>query len=181
VMEAAFQVLSGIPSEVPLRLAYWRSGKMPPVAQPLDPARDGCGLLWYAPLVPMLPDRVRAYSRIVGTVCRAHGLEPVITFTSVADGCFVSTVPLLFDQSNKGMLERVGACYEALVAGGKKEGCFPYRGGVSQMNLLIEPERTFWKLAGRLKAAIDPDHIIATGRYCPTDDITENKRKGTCK
>lgn len=172
VMEAAFQVLSGIPSEVPLRLAYWRSGKTPPLGQSLDPARDGCGLLWYAPLVPMLADRVRAFATMVRRVCHTHGIEPVITFTSVADGCFISTVPLLFDQNDASMSARVGACYEALLAGGKKEGCFPYRGGAPQMPLLVEPERTFWKFVKQLKQAVDPDDIIAPGRYSPTQRQT---------
>jgi len=167
IMEAAFQVLQGVPSEVLLRLAYWRSGKAPPADKPLDPARDGCGLLWYAPLVPMLPERVRAYTQMVKSTCREYGLEPVLTFTSAADGCFVSTVPLLFDQTSADQTERVGRCYEALFNRGKDLGCVPYRGGAPQMRLLVEPEKPFWRFVRQLKQAVDPDNLIAPGRYCP--------------
>jgi 4-cresol dehydrogenase (hydroxylating) flavoprotein subunit len=58
----SLELVAGRPNETALPLAYWRNPR-PPGPGPRDPARDGCGLLWYAPLVPMRPATVRAYTR----------------------------------------------------------------------------------------------------------------------
>ncbi len=44
-LDSSLQLLGGRPSEVALRLAYWRSGKSPGPGERINPARDGCGLI----------------------------------------------------------------------------------------------------------------------------------------
>src|SRR5205085_4011586 len=92
LLDASLQMIAGHPGEVALPLAYLRSGTPPAADRELDPARDGCGLIWYSPLVPMRPDRVRSYVQIGGEVCSAHRVEPLITLTSLSDRCFDSLV-----------------------------------------------------------------------------------------
>ncbi|WP_147446999.1 FAD-binding oxidoreductase [Corallococcus sp. CA054B] len=53
-------VLEGVPTQMALPLAYWKSGQRPPDGAPLNPRADGCGLLWTSPLVPMVPEFDRA-------------------------------------------------------------------------------------------------------------------------
>ena len=74
----------------------------------MDPARDGCGLIWYSPLVPMNPDRVSRYVDMVENICVAHGIEPLITLTSLSNRCFDSSVPLLFDRNDASQRVRAG-------------------------------------------------------------------------
>jgi 4-cresol dehydrogenase (hydroxylating) len=160
-------VFEGDPTEVALRLAYWKSGK-PGASSSLDPARDGCGLIWYSPLVPMKPQLVRSYVQSVCTTCEQHGIEPLITLTSLSERCFDSTVPLLFDRGSERETENAHACYRALLSAGLRAGCFPYRVGVEHMPDIVDPRQPFWKLVGTLKDALDPQHILAPGRYSPT-------------
>src|SRR5699024_9493358 len=47
---SSLNIFSGRPAEVALQLPYWKTPERVPNDGPLDPARDGCGLLWYAPL-----------------------------------------------------------------------------------------------------------------------------------
>ncbi len=172
-LESSFEVLTGRPNEVALPLCYWRAGTRAPEGRPLDPARDGCGLLWYAPLVPMRPEAVRRYTAMVDRICVAHGIEPLITLTSVSDRCFDSTVPLLFDRDDPAAVARAHACYDALLAEGCKSGFLPYRVGPRFRDRLVRPELPFWQLATRIKEAVDPQHLIAPGRYALTRDETE--------
>ena len=52
-LSAGMEVMQGKPSQVALPLAYWRNPRVrPDKARLMNPAKDGCGLLWYAPLVP---------------------------------------------------------------------------------------------------------------------------------
>jgi FAD/FMN-containing dehydrogenase len=166
VIDQSLEVMAGRPSEVALPIAYWRTG-MPPPKAALNPARDGCGLIWYSPLVLMKPAAVRNYVTMVHEICLAHGIEPLITLTSLTDRCFDSTVPLLFDRGNAGHTARATACFDALFQAGRSQGCMPYRLGIQSMSRVTGMSSPFWDLVGTVKSAIDPDGIIAPGRYAP--------------
>jgi FAD/FMN-containing dehydrogenase len=131
----------------------------------MDPARDGCGLYWYSPIVPMRGERVRAYVDLVRRVCRAHGMDAPITLTSLSDRAFDSTVPLLFARDDAGEADRARRCYEALFEAGRAEGLVPYRMGIQFMGLMVKPDAPFWRMAKRLKDAVDPGGILSPGRY----------------
>lgn len=164
MMRELLDILGGRPSETALRLCYWRSGKRPPADLPMDPARDGCGLHWYSPLVPAKPQVVRDYVEMVEKVCTQHGIEPLITLTSLSERLFDSTVPILFDLEHE---QQTGqACLEALTAAGKRQGLLPYRLGVQSM---ADYTRS-WGLVGAIKNALDPNDILAPGRYAPPTD-----------
>ncbi|MCM2338609.1 MAG: FAD-binding oxidoreductase, partial [Lysobacter sp.] len=129
----SLELLTGRPNETALPLAYWRSGTMP-TGVPLNPARDGCGLAWFAPLVPMDPQSVREFVRFTTTALGAHRLEPLITLTSVNNRCFDSTVPLLFDPQVPSEVERVRQAHEQLLASALAHGFAPYRVGNVSMD-----------------------------------------------
>ncbi len=166
-LDATIKLIAGSPSEIALPLAYWRSGRMPVKGESMNPAKDGCGLIWYSPLVAMKPERVRVYVEMVKRICIEHGIDPLITLTSLTDRCFDSTVPLLFDRGNQEEAGRAQNCYDALFNAGKEEGFLPYRVGVQSMHLITRYDGSYWNLVTTLKRAIDPDNIIAPGRYSP--------------
>lgn len=165
VLASALELVDGRPNETALPLAYWKGGIAPAAGAPRDPARDGCGLIWYAPLVPMKPDTVRTYVEFVTRVMRAHRLEPLVTLTSLSERCFDSTVPLLFDRQSADETERAQRCYQALLDEGRSLGFLPYRVGIQAMDWLTRGPSTYWDVVAALKAALDPDGIIAPGRY----------------
>ena len=68
------------------------------------------------------------------------------------------------DRTDPDEVERAHACYEALFAAGQAMGCVPYRLGVQSMALLNE-QHAVPELLQRLKQAVDPQNIIAPGRY----------------
>ncbi|MDJ0598733.1 MAG: FAD-binding oxidoreductase [Crocosphaera sp.] len=169
LVEQALMLVEGRPSEYALSLSYWKSGQRPDSGY-LNPANDGCGLIWYAPLVPMKPKDIPRYIKNVEYICRQYGLEPLITLTCHSHRCLTSTVPLLFDPQISREVERAHACYKALVSMGKQEGWIPYRIGINFRQELIDPNQPFWRLVTKLKTAVDPNHIIAPGRYALTKD-----------
>lgn len=163
-LASSLELAAGWPSETALPLAYWRNPD-PPLGRWRDPSRDGCGLIWYAPLVPMRPLGVRAYVEMVKRVSLQHRSEPLITLTSISDKLFDSTVPLLFDRRNPDALRSARDCYHAMVDAGHSLGCFPYRLGVDAMKWAAGPDTDAGRFLTRLKKALDPDDILAPGRY----------------
>lgn len=166
-LSGALEIMHGTPNDVALALAYWRSGTLPEPGQPKNPARDGCGLIWFAPLVPIRGKDARRYIDMIERICPQYGINPLITLTTINDRCFDSTVPLLFDRKNPDATTRANDCYRALYAAGQKEGFLPYRLNIDAMELINTGDSAFFKFASQLKAAVDPNFILAPGRYVP--------------
>lgn len=160
----ALELVNGRPNETALPLAYWRNSK-PPQGEFLDPSKDDCGLIWYAPLVPMRPAAVRAYSDMVKRIAVAHGIEPLITFTSISDRLFDSTVPIIFRREDEEGLARATACYQSLLQEGRVSGFFPYRVGINTMPTLASLQSDSLRFHTRLRQAVDPDNLLSPGRY----------------
>lgn len=160
----SLELINGKPNETALPLAYWRNPNLP-TGPWRNPARDGCGLIWYAPLVPMRPVQVRRYVNMVKNLTLKHIIEPLITFTTVSDKLFDSTVPILFDRTNSKAAIDAMACYKDLLETGKPLGYFPYRVGISAMETLSEDQVLSKAFHARLRKSIDPDNIISPGRY----------------
>jgi 4-cresol dehydrogenase (hydroxylating) flavoprotein subunit len=158
------ELVNGRPNETALPLAYWRN-PVAPGGQWRDPSRDGCGLIWYAPLVPMRSEAMRRYVDMVTSIATSHGIEPLITFTSLNDRLFDSTVPIIFNRHDSGEQARATACYEELFSRGRELGFFPYRVGVDTMSKLASIQSTSSQFHLRLRRSIDPDGLIAPGRY----------------
>ena len=164
-LRSSLQLVAGRPNETALPLAYWRHRQPEQAGSPRNPAADGCGLIWYAPLVPMRGPAVRRYVNLVHEVTHRHGMEPLITFTTVGDRLFDSTVPLVFDRQDPAACARAQACWDALLTEGRAAGFFPYRfpiGGMAQLRDMAPQSSAF---ARRLQAAVDPQGLIAPGRY----------------
>jgi len=165
MFDAAQRLSEGEPSEIALPLAYWRAANPQRPNAKMDPARDGCGLIWYPPLVPMTAERVRCYVAMVESVCAKHGLDPLITLTSLSDRCFDSSVPLLFDRRDPRQIAQAQSCYRDLLETGRAEGFIPYRMAVNAMDWVSQPQSPYWDIVERIKTSIDPNGVIAPGRY----------------
>lgn len=160
----SLELVAGLPNETAMPLAYWRK-PLPKTGDFWDPTLDGCGLMWYAPLVPMRPADVRAYVNMVKEIAPRHGLEPLITFTTLSDRLFDSTVPLVFDRSTPEAVAAAAACYKELLLTGRAKGWFPYRVGINTMPTLIDMQSDAKTFHERLRAGLDPHDLMAPGRY----------------
>ena len=164
MLVGAMELVNGQPNETALALAYWRNAQPPPTG-PKNPARDGCGLLWYCPLVPMRAERVRAYVDMVHRVTQRHDLEPLITLTSLSDRVFDSTVPLLFDRRQATAVVAARRCHQALLDAGSAQGWFPYRLGVDSMPWMASLMGDAPPFHSRLQRCLDPHGLLSPGRY----------------
>lgn len=166
-LSAGMEVMQGKPSQVALPLAYWRNPRVrPDKSRPMDPAKDGCGLLWYAPLVPAKAKSMKAFIEMIRRIAPKYNIEPMITFTCLSGISTDSTIPIVFDLENPQAVEDAHACLQALFDEGLKQGFIPYRLNIKQQ-LELNANSTFWKTAGKIAHALDPNGIISPDRYNP--------------
>lgn len=166
------EIMLGRPNRVALKLAYWRNKNTITAHSTndeplLSPGKDGCGLLWYAPLVPMNAAAMRKYVNFIREICPKHNIEPFITFTNLRYDCIDSTIPIVFDLTNPKAIEDAHHCLKELVSEGLKLGFVPYRLNIDQQQWLLDGTTPFWQMVNQLKSVLDPNDIISSGRYHP--------------
>ena len=163
------ELMEGRPNEVALPLAY-SAGAKPPPGPGLNPARDHCGLIWYAPVLPFKKQLIEDFLHAMSEQCQAQDMLCPITLTTLSTRAIDCTVPLLFARNDPLASARAHDCYRQLFQLGKAQGIVPYRVPVAFMPLLADQEHPAWQLGARLKHALDPHHLLSPGRYClPVD------------
>ena len=163
--DGLMRILGGEPSEFGMPLAYAKNMENMPESG-LNPARDGCGLLWYVPIVPMRGTDARRYVQMVQRICGKYGFDDPITFSSLSPTAFDSTMPLIFERTEEASANAM-ACLRELIEEGRREGFHPYRYHSQTMDLAAAGQPVFWETAARVKAALDPEALISPGRYLP--------------
>jgi 4-cresol dehydrogenase (hydroxylating) len=153
----------GIPHQESLRSVYWR--KRAPAPPDPDPDRDRCGVVWAAPALPFTGRDVMSAARLCEEVILGHELEPLLAMVGQTERV-VYLIPLLvYDRDVPGADEQAMRCHDALLAKLVEAGYPPYRLGVQSMDGSPAPRDDHGALMERLKRALDPNDILAPGRY----------------
>lgn len=162
LVEPILGLMQGIPTEQPLFSAYWRKRTAPP--KDPNPDRDRCGLLWYAPVAPANGEPVQKLAELASRTLLRYKFEPMLSLTFITPRMVSCVVSISYDREVAGEDDRAAACHDELVNICSDNGYYPYRLGIRSMHLLEEPAsfRTFMQ---SLKAAIDPNAVLAPGRY----------------
>lgn len=163
-LKPSYELLKGKPCEVSLPTPYWRMKKQPPTGD-IDPARDNCGLFWFAPVIPMTREHTEEFIRIVNPIFARHGFEPCITFTTVTHRAFDCTLPILYNKEDPDETSRAEDCYREVLGECMNKGYIPYRFGIQSMEELVDSKDVFWATVEKLKKALDPQGTISPGRY----------------
>jgi len=164
VLRPLYGLLQGIPSERPLESAYWR--KRSPIPESMDPDRDGCGLLWFAPILPAAGEHVAMVRAAVTEILYAAGFEPMISFSLMNGRAIACVISISYDRAAPGEDRRAMSCYENLVARVNAMGYHSYRLGIQSMAEMDMPE-SYGALIRTIKDAVDPAGILSPGRYEP--------------
>jgi len=160
--EDILHIVRGEPRGLELRLVY-KHVPIPP-GGPKDPVKDGVGILWYAPIIPLKRDTIeRMVSQIRGTL-REFGMTEAISMTTVNERCAMGVIPILYPRPAE--KDKAMECFRALWRRGRELGCFPYRINVAAMpDLASQSDPVLRRFTAQLKQAVDPDHILSPGRY----------------
>jgi 4-cresol dehydrogenase (hydroxylating) len=162
IIKPVYGLIKGIPTSKPMASCYWR--KRTPVPANPDPDRDGCGLLWCAPVAPSESKSVLSMTLLAEDILLAHGFEPLISLTLTTDRAVTCVVSISYDRAVAGEDERAMKCYRELLDRMTAAGFYSYRLGI-QAKQLLDPSTPYGRLLAGIKDALDPNHILSPGRY----------------
>jgi 4-cresol dehydrogenase (hydroxylating) flavoprotein subunit len=159
-----YPILQGIPGERIVGFAYFKSRGPRPVRD-VDPGRDGAGMTWMAVVSPLTGRHTSELVRLARSLFERHGLDFSITFIMVNARSALGLIELFYDRTNEDERRRMLALYDELAEATLAAGYPQYRSSVwhAQHELGATPERR--RLVDALKAAVDPQRVLAPGRY----------------
>lgn len=164
-----FAMNRGVPNGRFLAGAYWRRRGGLPAGFPehADPAADNCGMLWVSPVLPMRGSDLLELHGLVEPIFRDHGFDLFITFSMINERSLGGVITIAYDKEDPNEMERARACYQKVFDRVMGAGYIPYRVGNQSMSALDPYRDVYWQTVARIKQALDPDGIIAPGRYQP--------------
>lgn len=172
IVRPVFGLIKGIPTEKMMASCYWR--KRGPVPEDPNPDRDGCGLLWFAPVAPAEGESVHAMTSACEEILLSHGFEPMISLTLTTDRAVTCVVSISYDRAIPGEDERAMSCYLELLDRMTQAGYYSYRLGI-QAQQAFDAESGYGRLLATLKEALDPQNIVAPGHYLTPAESLHDK------
>ena len=157
--------VEGRPIVAFLRIAYALDASLPAMDATRHPAKDGQGILWYAPLVPFTEAGVRAYAQFTSEILMRHGFDPLLAVTTRSSRVHSGTIPLNFLKTSEAPTA-AKACYQELVDAGIAAGMPPYRIGTDFMESVYAEAGSMQDLTWqRIGEVLDPNAVVSPGRY----------------
>jgi 4-cresol dehydrogenase (hydroxylating) len=157
---------------MPLQSLGWRlrEGWEGRISDPLD---TPAGLIWLAPVLPLRGEDAQRIVDIVAPIFQQHGFDLPMTFTLLNERSMVAVMNVSFDKSQPEDVERARSCYAASAEAVIAEGYIPYRSSPGGMKRLVRPGDVYWEMAAQIKSALDPNLVLARGRYIPVVEAGE--------
>ncbi len=164
-MEPIYGLSNGVPTDAAIPSVYWTAGMMPPDDLAADPDESRCGMLYSLPMIPLEGRLAVEAVKFVEDVFARHGFVSMTTLNAMDDRCLELVISIPFARDEEQRAAAAHACLDELQAGWISRGYVPYRMGVQEMNRVVGEGDVFWETARALKSVLDPNNIIAPGRY----------------
>jgi 4-cresol dehydrogenase (hydroxylating) len=152
----------GVPTDMALRALLWDQG----VDAGANPDTvDACGLLYIAPALPMDGQLVADALERLEAVASGFDHRLYVTANVETATSMVAVGNLLFDRRSRAETDRAHACADALLEEIHRLGLEVYRARADMMARVTGRNPAHWATLAKLRAALDPDGVIAPGRY----------------
>jgi 4-cresol dehydrogenase (hydroxylating) len=135
----------------------------------LDPDRDRCGAMWLCPEIPFDGATVANVIGSCENILRSSGYDPVIGMSAVTARTLRVFISIFYDRNEPGEDDRAMRCNDQLLKALFEAGMFPFRLGIHSMHAANQAAGACWDLIRQIKDSLDPNDILAPGRYCRMD------------
>ena len=163
-VEPLHAITKGVPTEYFLKHGYFRNSANCPDSN-VDPARDGCGLTWFAPIIPNTGEHLRKLIDITKPLFERHGMDFYLAILSLNPRCCVTLMSIYYQKEDPVSRQQADDLYLELQAATQNAGYQQYRTGTLGADELYRRCPEYGELLSRIKSALDPGEILSPGRY----------------
>lgn len=149
ILKIHVDTFSGEPTEAELGLLDWRPGG---------------GATWFLPATPMVGAIAQEHQRTSRRILAEHGFEYITEFVCGPRAARALHI-IVYDRQDPEECRRLQACYAALIAAYDALGCPTGRMPTEFQEQAMCRLPQFEAVCHRLKHALDPDGVIAPGKY----------------
>ncbi|MCA1992637.1 MAG: FAD-binding oxidoreductase [Coleofasciculus sp. S288] len=153
----------GTPNDKTIKSTYWRKKTKIPLQ--IDPDRDGCGVIWLCVVFPFDGKQIVEALMSIESTVKSSKFEPNIAMSCTSGRSIQMFIAIMYDRNVPEEDQRAMECYERVFQQLIQEGYIPYRLGIQSMNSLPPAQDDYGKLISILKQGLDPNNILAPGRY----------------
>jgi len=153
----------GRPTDVAVDNLLWQFGA--PQLSAAEFERSDCGLLYISPALPMDGQFVARMLDELQCLAQTHGHSLYITVNIETPTSMVAVINLLFDRRDAEQQARAQRCADEMNEHLRRAGLEVYRAHVDMMAGIVARDPEHWRIVRSLKLGLDPDNIIAPGRY----------------
>ncbi|MEO8835758.1 MAG: FAD-binding oxidoreductase [Caldimonas sp.] len=164
VMVPAINLFRGIPTDEFVRQAYFKSHRAKPDTD-IDPARDGCGMVWIGPVVPFTSKHVMKALTLTRRLFDKHEFDFFVEVIVESARSVIVLVGVFFDRHDPADAERARAWYGESRQTYVDNGYPPYRATTMSMPEVLDANPAAKSFLKSIKLAVDPRNLIAPGRY----------------
>lgn len=132
-----------------------------------DPRDHDYGFYFLWLTSPAIGAEVRGLLDIVKSRLTANAFPPLLSLRFVNGRSIVLVMRIAFDRKRDERRTAARSCYYAILDAAIAAGFPPARMGIDGMDRLDPAGDSYWKLVRRIKRCLDPEQILAPGRYVP--------------
>jgi 4-cresol dehydrogenase (hydroxylating) len=159
-----YPIMKGIPGEYIVGFSYFKNKGSRPTVD-VDPARDGAGMLWLAALCPLTGKHTSDLLQLCEPIFHKHGFDLSLAFLMINARSVLALIEIFFDKGNPDEELRALALYDEITETTMRAGFQQYRTSVAYSDRIMQPAVELQKTLDAMRSAIDPDNLIAPGRY----------------
>lgn len=163
-VEPVYGFTRGEATDQSLKAVYWAAGDFDRLSDP-DPDHSDSGVLFCLPIIPADGPTVLEVVTDTRDTFARHGFNAAITVNLMDTKSMEGVVSLAFDRRNAEQVKAAHACIQEMESRYMEQGFPPYRVGINSMHQVVSENDPFWRTVRELKKALDPNNIIAPGRY----------------
>jgi len=165
MMPNVHAIEKGFPSDYFVKHAYYRSRRPKPADDNIDPARDRCGLIWLGPMVPLNGREVTNVLDLVRPLYEKYRFDFTTALMVGNARTVIALMSVFYDKEDREETNRAEALYFEMGDVTQRAGYQQYRTSTIFMPNVLRAAPEFQALCNRIKGALDPNGILAPGKY----------------